>query len=78
MVAVVEGELDLPVIAVAHWVIRDARPVAGAERRGGERLRLVLHPYDARPELEGKRLVLETTDLTLPLFYDVASAALAP
>ena len=78
VVRVVEGELDLPVIAVAHWVIRDARPVAGAVRRAGERLRLRLHPYDARPELEGKRLVFETADLTLPLFYDVASADLTP
>ena len=78
VVRVVEGELDLPVVAVAHWVIRDARLVTGAERAAGELLRLTLEPYDARPELEGKRLVLETTDLTLPLFYDVASADLAP
>ena len=78
VVQVVEGELDLPVVAVAHWFIRDARPVSGAERPEGERLRLTLEPYDARPELEGRRLVLETTDLTLPLFYDVASADLAP
>ncbi len=78
VVQVTEGELDLPVIAVAHWVIRDARLVAGAERRAGERLQLTLHPYDARPELEGKRLVFETTDLALPLFYDLASANLGP
>ena len=78
VVQVVEGALDLPVIAVAHWVIRAGRLVTGAERPAGERLRLALEPYDARPELEGKRLVLETTDLTLPLFYDVASADLAP
>ena len=78
VVQVVEGELERPVIAVAHWVIRDARLVSGAERGAGELLRLALYPYDARPELEGKRLVLETTDLTLPLFYDVGSADLAP
>lgn len=78
VVDVLEGELDLPVIAVAHWVIRDARPLAGAVRRAGERLRLSLHPYDARPELDGKRLVFETADLTLPLFYDAASADLTP
>ena len=35
-------------------------------------------PYEARQELEGKRLVMETTDLTLPLFYDVASADMLP
>lgn len=78
VVQVVEGELDPPVVAVAHWIIRDARLVSGAVRRAGERLRLTLHPYDARPELEGKRLVFETGDLTLPLFYDVASADLTP
>lgn len=78
VVRVVEGDLDLPVIAVAHWVIRDARLVTGAGRAAGELLRLTLDAYDARPELEGKRLILETTDLTLPLFYDVASAGLAP
>ena len=78
VVQVVEGELDFPVIAIAHWVIRDARLVNGAVRGAGERLRLTLHPYDARPELEGKRLVFETADLTLPLFYDAASADLTP
>ena len=78
VVQVVEGVLDLPVIAVAHWVIREARVVTGAEREAGERLRLALELYDARPELEGKRLVLETNDLTLPLYYDVASSELAP
>ena len=78
VVQVVEGGLDLPVIAVAHWIIRKAQVVTGAERRAGELLRLTLEPYDARWELEGKRLVLETTDLTLPLFYDVLSADLAP
>ena len=61
-----------------HDFIRAGRLVTGAERPAGERLRLALEPYDARPELEGKRLVLETTDLTLPLFYDVASADLTP
>lgn len=78
VVDVVEGRLDAPVVAVAHWVVRDARTVAGAERPAGRTFRLALAPYDARPELEGKRLVLETSDLTLPLFYDVASAGLAP
>ena len=78
VVTVVEGQLDVPVIAVAHWIIREAQTVIGAERPAGQQYRLELDPYDARAELEGKRLVIETTDLTLPLFYDVASANLAP
>ena len=78
VVNVVEGELDLSVIAVAHWIIRDARIVDGAERPAGRIYRLELDSYDAHPELEGKRLLMETNDLTLPLFYDVASVYLAP
>ena len=78
VVAVVEGQLDVPVIAITHWVIRDGRTVAGAERPAGQALRLELSSYDTRQELEGKRLVMETTDLTLPLFYDAASADLLP
>lgn len=78
VVRVVDGRLDAPVVAVAHWIIRDARPVAGAERPAGRTYRLTLAAYDERPELEGKRLVMETADLTLPLFYDVASADVLP
>ena len=78
VVNVVEGRLDVPVIAVAHWIIRDARTVAGAARPAGGTYRLEIASYDAHPELEGKRLIMETSDLTLPLFYDVASANLAP
>ena len=75
---VVEGRLDHPVIAIAYWIIRDGRTVIDAARPAGQALRLELSPYEARQELEGKRLVMETTDLTLPLFYDVASADLLP
>ena len=75
---VLQGRLDVPVIAVAHWIIRDGRTVVGADRPAGQRYRLQLVPYDARPELEGKRLVMEVGDFTLPLFYDVESADLMP
>ncbi len=78
VVNVVDGQLDVPVIAVAHWVIHDGRTIVGAERPAGRALRLELFPYEARRELEGKRLVMETTDLTLPLFYDVASSNPVP
>ena len=75
---VLQGRLDVPVIAVAHWIIRDGRTVVGADRPAEQRYRLQLVPYDARPELEGKRLVMEVGDFTLPLFYDVESADLMP
>ena len=78
VVNVMEGELDVPVIAVAHWIIRDAQTIVGAERPAGQTYRLELVSYDAHPDLEGKRLVMETSDVTLPLFYDVASADFSP
>lgn len=78
VVEVLEGELDAPVVAVAHWVIRDGETLPDATRPGGTDYRLTLAPYDSRPELEGKRLVMGTRDLTLPLFYDTESGASAP
>ncbi len=78
VVEVLDGDFDLPVVAVAHWVIRDGETLTGAARPGGATYRLTLAPYDARPELEGKRLVMGTRDLTLPLFYDTESGASAP
>ncbi len=78
VVEVLEGSLDLPVIAIAHWVIRDGETIADVARPGETVYRLTLAPYDSRAELEGKRLVMETRDLTLPLFYDLTSGASAP
>ena len=78
VVSVIEGDLAAPVIAVAHWVIRDSETLADAARPAGAVYRLTLAPYDTRPELEGTRLVLETRDFTLPLLYDLDSAFLAP
>ncbi|MXY26098.1 MAG: hypothetical protein F4Y45_16470 [Acidobacteria bacterium] len=78
VVEVLEGDLDVPVVAVAHWVIRDGETLADATRPAGETYRLNLAQYDARRELEGKRLVMGTRDLTLPLFYDTESGAPAP
>lgn len=78
VVNVIGGQLDARLIAVAHWIIRDGQTVVGAARPAGQHYLLGLDSYDAHPELEGKRLIMETTDLTLPLFYDFASADLAP
>ena len=74
VVRVVEGQYDARVIVAAHWIIRDGQTLAGADRPRGGTYRLTLDPYDMRPELEGKRLVMDAEDLTLPLFYDFASA----
>ena len=59
---------------MAHWVIRDRLVLDAAARPKGDRHRLVLEPYDDHPELEGQRLVMETEDFLLTLYYDMGSA----
>jgi len=40
----------------------------------GSTRRVTVERYDAHPDLEGERLVMDSTAFTLPLYYDVASA----
>ncbi|HXV63995.1 MAG TPA: hypothetical protein VEK15_25070, partial [Vicinamibacteria bacterium] len=70
---VIEGSYDAAKILAAHWVIRDERMLDDAKRSKGDRFRLTLEPYDDHPELEGQRLVMETDDFLLPLYYDTGS-----
>lgn len=70
---VIEGEYAAATIVAAHWVIRDGAVLDGARRAPGESFRLTLEPYDARPELEGRRLVMDAVDFSLPLYYDAGS-----
>ncbi|HSF18195.1 MAG TPA: hypothetical protein VLK65_21855 [Vicinamibacteria bacterium] len=70
---VIEGRYDAAKVLAAHWVIRDERVLDEAKRSKGDRFRLTLEPYDDHPELEGQRLVMETDDFLLPLYYDTGS-----
>ena len=74
VVEVLEGAYDEPTLVVAHWVIRDGEVLANAGRAEGHTQRLTLELYEARRELEGQRLVMDSTNFTLPLYYDVDSA----
>lgn len=74
VVDVVEGTYDEPTLVVAHWVIRDGAVLDDAARPRGDARRMTLELYDTRPELEGQRLVMDTTSFTLPLYYDLATA----
>jgi hypothetical protein len=67
---VIEGpdELASEQILIAHWVIRDRLPVDGKPSETGTVSTLRIREYDAVPELEGERLVIEVSDLLLPLF----------
>jgi len=57
-------------ILVLHWAIRDRKPVA-PRHRIGDQVRLTLEPYDAHPELEGERIVMEMKSQGRPLYYEV-------
>ncbi len=67
---VVEGRYELPSVLVAWWVIRDGEILPDAARSAGSVRRLTLGRYDDYPELEGQRLIMQTDDYTLPLYYD--------
>jgi hypothetical protein len=71
IVRVIEGETSGDRLAVAQWAIRDARVMAGAERRIGEVRRLVVERYAAHPELEGERVIQGREVPNLPLYVEV-------
>jgi hypothetical protein len=75
VVDVVEGSYDGEKLLVAHWVIRDKRVLENAARHKGERYRLTLELYDDHPELESQRLVMDTDEFLLSLYYDTNSAS---
>ncbi len=68
---VVEGTYGERSILVAQWAIRDGRVLASARKTAGTVYRLTLEPYDAHPELEGERLVMERDAPGLRLYYEV-------
>jgi hypothetical protein len=67
---VVQGSYDERWLRVAQWAIRDSKllPPAG---QVGSAYTLVVERYDAHPELEGERLISESEDSGLPLYYHV-------
>ena len=73
IVELIEGTYEHPTLVATHWVIRDGATIDGAERSLDETYRLTLELYDDHPELEGQRLVLDTREFSLPLYYDIES-----
>lgn len=55
-------------ILIAHWVLRDKKPVEGPPPEPGNLSRLTVREYDTVRELEGERLVIDVSDLLLPLY----------
>jgi hypothetical protein len=73
VVQVLEGSYEGTKILVAHWVIRDGEVLATAAREAGSVHRMTLEAYDAHPELEGERLVMDSDEFELRLYYDIKS-----
>jgi hypothetical protein len=67
---VAEGECAAPKILVAHWAIRDKQILDLGKEMGGT-YPLELEPFDDHPELEGERLIMETDEYDLPLYYEI-------
>ena len=73
VVKVIEGRYDESTLVVAHWIIQAGEVLDTARRPEESSHRLVVELYDSHPELEGERLVMDTDEFTLPLYYDVDS-----
>lgn len=70
---VVAGNYQTNAIMVAHWAIRDSRVLPEAARDKGRTYRLVLERFDEHTELEGERLIMDSDEFSLPLYYEVES-----
>ena len=68
---VTEGRYAEKQIMVAHWAIRDGRVLPAALRDKTKTYRLVLEPFDEHPELEGERLIMDSDEFRLPLYYEI-------
>ena len=70
---VIQGSYKEETIVAAHWIIDEATVLSGAERPANQRYELTLERYDDHTELEGRRLIIDVDDLTLPIYYDINS-----
>ena len=73
VVTAIDGNYGASRILVAQWAIRDGQILPDARKETGAEYALVVELYDAHPELEGERLIQQSDDPTLPLYYDVGN-----
>jgi len=73
VVRVLSGSYRQKKLMAAHWVIEDGQVLKDAVREKGKTYRLVLERYDEHPELEGERLVMDSDEFKLLLFYELRS-----
>jgi len=71
VVRVISGSYGRKKLMAAHWVIEDASVLKEAIREKGKTYRMVLERYDDHPELEGERLIMDSDEFKLPLYYEL-------
>jgi hypothetical protein len=68
---VIQGAYGGKEIRIAQWAIRDGRVLPEARRTTGTAFTLTVDRYDTHPELEGERLLSDSENSKLPLYFDV-------
>ena len=76
---VLAGTYEAKQILVCHWALMDRKPFSGFPRKPGDSFELLVEPLDLKlhhPELEGQRVLDDTTAFDLEKWYDIASPKL--
>lgn len=71
---VLEGTYEAKKILVCHWALMDRQPCSGFPRQVGDSFELLVEPLDLKlhhPELEGQRILDDTTAFDLEKWYDI-------
>jgi hypothetical protein len=76
VVRVISGAYRQKKIMAAHWVIEDGQVLEDAKREKGKTYRMVLERFDDHPELEGERLIMDSDEFKLPLFFELRNGSL--
>jgi hypothetical protein len=69
---VLEGEFKAPRVLVKHWAMLALLPVQGFPREEGKSYELLLERGDAHQNLQGERVMQDTTAFDLEAWVDVS------
>jgi len=73
VLGVKSGAYDKREVLVTQWIIRDSQVLPQARRAPGLQAVLTLERHDARPELEGERVISDSDAPELSLYHDIES-----
>ena len=71
VVEVLDGTIAEPEFLAARWAIMDGAVLSDAAVAVGQTLTLTVEPFEEHPELQGERVIMETSGLDLAMFYEV-------